>query len=409
MMLDLYAGLTHAASPVLRRMLKQRAMRGKEITERLAEREGKASLPRPGGKLVWVHAASVGETLSVLPLIDLLVARRPVLLTTGTVTSANLAALRLPAGAIHQFIPLDTPSWTARFLDYWQPDAAVFLESEIWPNLLRGCDRRNIRRFLINARMSHASSRRWKYMPGAAGKLLNGFSALHAQSGADAKQLRNLGAKNVLEWGNLKFSAHPLPCNAKDLAGMEQAISGPVWLACSTHQGEEEIIYAVHQQLVKEFPKLITIIAPRHPERGAQVSALCGAAPRRSMGQLPVVGRVYVADTIGELGLFFRLAPFAFIGNSLCAGGGHNIIEPAKLARPVLCGPHMENFYEALACMEQARAVVRVNGKDDLIAAVRHWLLNPAQTQDAGNRAKEVFLSMEALPQRLANLILGEG
>lgn len=246
-------------------------------------------------------------------------------------------------------------------------------------------------------------------MPSAAGKLLNGFGALHAQSGADATQLRNLGAKNVLEWGNLKFSAHPLPCNAEDLASMEQAILGPVWLACSTHQGEEEIIYAAHQQLVKEFPKLITILAPRHPERGAQVSALCGAAPRRSTGQLPVAGRVYVADTIGELGLFFRLTPFAFIGNSLFAGGGHNIIEPAKLARPVLCGPHMENFYEALACMEQARALIRVNGKDDLVAAVRYWLLNPAQTQDAGNRAKEVFLSMEVLPQRLANLVLGEG
>ncbi len=168
MILGLYASATSLAAPALRRMLKRRAARGKEIQERLAEREGFASLPRPAGRLVWVHAASVGETMSALPLIRLLAARGAVLLTTGTVTSAKLAAERLPEGAGHQFVPLDVPGWVARFLDHWRPDGAVFLESEIWPNLLRACDERGIKRFLINGRLSAASTRNWKRAPGTA-------------------------------------------------------------------------------------------------------------------------------------------------------------------------------------------------------------------------------------------------
>lgn len=408
MILDLYAGATRAATPWLRHMLKQRAKRGKEIPERLAEREGKASFPRPSGKLVWVHAASVGETMSALPLIKRLVENGSVLLTTGTVTSAKMAAQLLPKGAIHQFVPLDTPAWGAKFLDYWQPSAAVFLESEIWPNLLRGCDKRQIPRFLINARMSRSSAQRWKYMKASAYKLLNGFKAIHAQSAEDAMLLRRLGAASVLEWGNLKFVAQPLNFKAETLVSLAHSIPGSVWLACSTHQGEEDIIYSVHQELAKEFQGLITIIAPRHPERGAQVAALCGAAPQRSKGELPLAGTVYVADTIGELGLFFRLAPFAFIGNSLFSGGGHNIIEPAKLARPIICGPHMENFGEALECLKQAQALVQVSTKSDLIVAVRRWLLNPAEAKEAGRNAKEAFSSMENLPNLLANLIVRE-
>lgn len=408
MILDLYAGVTRAATPWLRRMLKQRAKRGKEILERLAEREGKASLPRPLGKLIWVHAASVGETMSALPLIKRLVENGSVLLSTGTVTSATVAAQLMPQGAIHQFVPLDTPAWSVRFLEYWKPDAAVFLESEIWPNLLRGCDKLQIPRFLINARMSRSSARRWKYMQMSADKLLNGFKAIHAQSAEDAMQFRRLGAKKVLEWGNLKFVAQPLSFSPEGLARLEHIISGPVWLACSTHQGEEEIIYSVHADLVKEFPGLITIIVPRHPERGAQIAALCGNAPRRSLGQEPLAGTVYVADTIGELGLFFRLVPFSFIGNSLFSGGGHNIIEPAKLARPVICGPSMENFCEALDCMKQAKAIVQVSEKSDLIIAVRRWLSKPEEAKEAGCRAKEAFSKAENLPQLLANLIVGE-
>ncbi|HTQ70574.1 MAG TPA: glycosyltransferase N-terminal domain-containing protein, partial [Acidocella sp.] len=220
MILGLYAGATRLAAPALRRMLRRRAARGKEIPERLAERQGVATLARPAGRLIWVHAASVGETMSALPLIRLLAARGAVLLTTGTVTSARLAAARLPAGAVHQFVPLDVPGWVARFLAHWRPDAAVFLESEIWPNLLKACDALGVKRFLVNGRLSAASTRNWKRAPGTARRLLGGFAAIHAQSAGDAANFRALGAEPVLEWGNLKFFAAPLPVDEDALAGL---------------------------------------------------------------------------------------------------------------------------------------------------------------------------------------------
>ncbi|GBQ37635.1 3-deoxy-D-manno-octulosonic-acid transferase [Acidocella aminolytica 101 = DSM 11237] len=408
MILGLYAGATRLAPPVLRRMLRRRAGRGKEVAGRLGEREGFASLPRPEGSLVWVHAASVGETMSALPLIKLLAARGPVLLTTGTVTSALLAAARLPEGAVHQFVPLDVPQWGARFLEHWHPDAAVFLESEIWPNLLLACEARGIRRFLVNGRISAASTRNWRCAAGSARRLLGGFAAIHAQSTGDAAHFRALGAARVLEWGNLKFFAAPLPYDEATLAALQAALPGPVWLAASTHPGEEILVYEAHQALLGAFPGLVTILAPRHPERGAEVAALCGAAPRRALGQPPVAGQVYVADTLGELGLFFRLASFAFIGNSLAGFGGHNIVEPALLSRPVISGPHLENFQEAAARLRMAQALAEVQDAAGLAGTVRGWLTLPEEARAAGQRAAAIFAEVERLPERLARLILDD-
>ncbi|MDE1906842.1 MAG: 3-deoxy-D-manno-octulosonic acid transferase [Rhodospirillales bacterium] len=406
MILKVYARATGLAAPALRLMLRRRAARGKEMTQRLAEREGIATLPRPSGCLIWVHAASVGETISALPLINLLAASGPVLLTTGTVTSAKLAAERLPENAVHQFVPLDVPGWVARFLDHWRPDAAVFLESEIWPNLLSASDARGISRYLINGRLSAASTRNWLRVPGVAKSLLGGFAAIHAQSAADAAHFRALGAALVLEWGNLKFHASPLPCVEADLAALRAGIPGPVWLAASTHPGEEALVFAAHQALLPEFPGLVTLLVPRHPERGAEVAALCGNAPRRALRQPLQPGQVYVADTLGELGLFFRAAPFAFIGNSLVGFGGHNIVEPALLARPVICGPHLENFEEAAARLRAANAMQEIVDAPGLIAAVRCWLANPQAAEEAGSRAAAIFADMEQLPERLSRLIL---
>jgi len=406
MMLRLYTTATTLAAPLLRRMLRTRAARGKEITARLPEREGITALPRPDGRLVWVHAASVGETMSVLPVLRELAARGPVLLTTGTVTSARLAAERLPAGALHQFVPLDVPAWVARFLGHWQPDAAVFVESEIWPNLLRGCDARGIKRVLLNGRISARSTSNWRRVPHLAQRLLGGYAAIHAQSATDAANFSTLGAPNVLEWGNLKFFASPLPVDDAALAALEAQIPGPVWLAASTHPGEEELVATAHATLLAEYPSIVTIIVPRHPERGAEVVALCGNAPRRSLGQAPVPGKIYIADTLGELGLFFRLAPFAFIGNSLVGFGGHNIIEPALLARPVLAGPHLENFTEAAQRLTEAQALVQVEDAAALAEAARAWLAAPEAAHEAGQRAAACFAEAAHLPARLAGLIL---
>jgi 3-deoxy-D-manno-octulosonic-acid transferase len=406
MMLRLYATAATIAAPFLRRMLARRAARGKEIPARLPEREGLANQPRPAGKLVWVHAASVGETMSVLPVLHVLARQTNVLLTTGTVTSAKLAAERLPQSVIHQFVPLDVPAWVNRFLNHWHPDAAVFLESELWPNLLLGCDIRNIPRLLLNARISARSTRNWHFAPDMAARLLGGFAAIHAQSAGDAENFAALGAAHVLQWGNLKFFAAPLPADDAALMQLRTQISGPVWLAASTHPGEEAIIAEAHAALVAAQPGLVTIIAPRHPERGAEVAALCGNAPRRSQGQPPEPGKIYVADTLGELGLFFRMAPFAFIGNSLVGFGGHNMVEPALLARPVITGPHNENFIEAAARMQACGALIKVTDAASMANAVEKWLQNPQVAKKAGENAAACFAGTVQLPERLAGLIM---
>lgn len=390
------------AAPVLRTMLNRRVRQGKEIAGRLAERRGIASLPRPAGqKLIWIHAASVGETMSVLALIDALAGQAQVLLTTGTVTSAKIAAERLPAHARHQFVPLDVPAWVENFLRHWRPDAAVFVESEIWPNLLRLTDSHGIPRLLINASFSARSAARWqKFLPHA-GILIYGFRYVHVQSRQDAEVFKKFGNAGILEWGNLKYAAPALPCDAERLDELQGQIHGPVWLAASTHAGEEEMVIEAHQILLANFPTLVTIIAPRHPERGAEF-----LLPRRSLGQPPLPGQVYVADTLGELGLFYRLAPFAFIGGSLVPIGGHNLAEAARLNIPVITGPFTENIAEQAEILRACGALVEVRDAGSLAAAVTAWLQNPDAAAQAGEAAKTAFAGLEALPQKLADLIL---
>jgi 3-deoxy-D-manno-octulosonic-acid transferase len=406
MILSAYRAAGTVAAPVLRRMLTRRITAGKEDPARITERFGISPLPRPAGRLVWIHAASVGETMSILPVIAALVSRAFVLLTTGTLTSAKLAAARLPAGAAHQFVPLDSPAWVARFFGHWRPDAAVFVESEIWPGLLDGCDARGIPRLLVNARISDKSAAGWR-RTGAFGRLLFArFRYIHAQSAGDAANLRALGLADVLEWGNLKFFAPELPVDAAALEVFSAQLGdAPRWLAASTHPGEEFLVVQAHDTLRATLPELITIVVPRHPERGAEIASMADA-PRRSLGEAPLAGRVYVADTLGELGLFFRAAPFAFVGNSLVGFGGHNLIEPARLGRPVITGPHVENFVEAAERLRAAGALAEVTDAQSLTAAARVWLEDPAAAAAGGEAAQAAFAADENLPGRLADLIL---
>jgi 3-deoxy-D-manno-octulosonic-acid transferase len=403
-----YALLGNASAGFLRRMLAKRVLRGKEIAARLPERYGISGLARPAGRLVWFHAASVGETLSVLPVIVAIGDRANVLLTTGTVTSAALAAERLPAFALHQFTPLDVPRWVERFLGHWRPDAAVFVESELWPATLRLLDEKNIPRLLINASMSARSARNWRLAGGFIRDLLEGFRAVHVQSEQDAVNLARLGAKHLLDWGNLKFAAPVLPAQAAALATMQNAMLGPNWLAASTHPGEEEIIIAAHRLLLPALPSLTTVIVPRHPARGAAIAMLAAelACKLRSEGGMPAPGKVYIADTLGELGLFYRLAPFALVGGSLVAIGGHNITEAARLGIAVLCGPHTQDIAELVQRMQSFNAMVEVSDAASLAAAVQGWLENPPAALAAGAQARQAFDGLETLPARLADLIL---
>jgi 3-deoxy-D-manno-octulosonic-acid transferase len=398
---SVYATAGWLAAPALRRMLARRVGRGKEIAERLPERYGVTALPRPAGRLVWVHAASVGETMSVLPVIDALAAECEVLLTTGTVTSASLAAARLPPQARHQFVPLDVPSWVAAFLDHWRPDCAVFVESEIWPAVLRGLDARGIPRLLVNASMSERSARRWRYVSRLEDTLIYGFRYVHVQTTRDAARFKNLGAAGILDWGNLKYASAPLPADEGALAALRAAIQGPVWLAASTHQGEEDIVIAAHERMKVDIPGLVTIIAPRHAERGVGFSL-----PRRSLGQAPRAGEVYIADTMGELGLFYRLAPFAFVGGSLVDIGGHNLAEAARLGIPVITGPYTAEIAEQVATLREAQAIRVVTDAANLADAAAGWLRDEAAARAAGEAAALAFAGLEELPARLARLIL---
>ena len=353
MMLRLYRALTVLATPLIALYLGRRRRAGKEDPERFPERLGVAGAERPEGKLLWVHGASVGEALAALPLIARILESRPglhVLMTTGTVTSARLMAERLPARARHQYAPIDQPRAVRSFLDHWRPDLALWIESEFWPNLLADTQGRGVPMVLINGRMSKRSYGRWKLMRGVIRRLLGGFALCLAQSERDAGRLGDLGAGDVRVLGNLKSVAPPLPVRQADLEAMRAAVGRrPLWLAASTHAGEETIAAASHRALAADHAGLLTVIAPRHPERGPAIAEDLRedglTVALRSAGET-ITGRtdIYIADSLGELGLFYRLAPIAFVGGSLVPHGGQNPLEPARLDCAVIVGPHMENF-----------------------------------------------------------------
>lgn len=378
--LRLYRAASGAAGPFARAALKRRLGEGKEDKARLNERFGEAGRARPAGGLVWIHGASVGESLSVLPLVERLTAREAgisALVTTGTVTSAKLMGERLPGPALHQYIPVDHPRFVARFLEYWRPDAALFVESEFWPNLLLETRARTSFMALINGRVSPRSFSAWTKRPQTIRYLLSQFDLLVAQDRQNAERLSALAARPVPSFGNLKNAASPLPADAAALSAVKAATGGrPVLLAASTHPGEEATVIAAAKLLKADVPGLLVIVAPRHPGRGAEVEAAAISAGlvavRRSTGAAITSGTdLYVADTLGELGLFYRAAGAAFVGGSLVDKGGHNPLEPARLGPAILHGPHVFNFSETYAEMRNAGGAALVRNERELAAAAR--------------------------------------
>jgi len=404
---------TTLAAPALRWNLRRRLRQGKEEAARLPEREGRGAA-RPEGRLLWLHAASVGETLAILPLLAALAARDPalhLLVTTGTVTSARLLQQRLSgelaARVIHRYVPLDVPAWVARFLEGWRPDAACLVESELWPNLLGACAARGIPTALLNARISARSFRRWRnFGPGLIRRLLGRFALIVPRSAEDAARLTALGAPRLAPPGDLKLAAEPLPADPAKLAELRAAIGArPVLFAASTHPGEDELILAAAQQLGPRFPDLLTIIAPRHPERGPEIAAMA-AAPRRSEAALPGPGPAYIADTMGELGLFYRLASVAVIGGSLVRHGGQNPLEAARLGCPLILGPHMENFSDATAALLAGGGARQLPDAAALAGVVADMLSQPERAAGLVAAATRVVSAASDLPGRLAGALL---
>ena len=412
--LAVWAGLTRVSAPGLRVMLRRRVARGREIAARLPEREAIDDTPRPAGRLIWLHAASLGETVSVLPVLVVL-AREPgtILLTTGTVTSQRLLAQRLPdlglgERVIHRFVPLDVPAWGARFLDHWRPDAAAFVESEIWPNLLAAASRRGIPLMLINARLSARSLGRWQMAPRTARMILGWFTVIHPQSRLDGDRFALLGAPRVLPAGNLKLAAPPLPADNQALSHLSSLIGGPAWVAASLHRGEDELVLAAHRRLSATHPGLLTIIVPRHPERGEAIAALADGAPRRALGEPPPRGGgVWVVDTVGELGLVYRLAPLAFVGGSLVPHGGQNPTEPARLGLAVAVGPHTANHADTVALLKAGGALTEVADGQALGDWVDARLRNPWGTTAMGEKGVRVLDGYASLPVEIADVLAG--
>ncbi len=392
-----YRRLSSSLTPMVPLLIKRRLQNGKEDPIRIGERRGIAGVERPAGPLIWVHGASVGEVLAAAPLIERLrAANMRVLLTSGTVTSAAIIAKRFPADIIHQYIPYDSPRYVARFLDHWHPSLALFIESDLWPNLILSAAKRRVPMALINARMSQRSFPRWQKMSKTISALLGCFEICLAQSDTDADRFGMLGSRRVAVTGNLKFDVQAPPGDAAKLETLKAVTRGrPILLASSTHPGEEEAVLEAHRALAALFPGLLTVIVPRHAHRGPAIAEMINAggvrAALRSRDEMPDAGiDIYVADTMGELGVFYRLAPVVFMGGSLVPHGGQNPIEPAKLGAAIVHGPHVFNFTDVYEALDRAGGARQADSSTQLVQQLGQLLGDTAARGVATDAADQV-------------------
>ena len=403
-------------TPILPLYLQMRVWRGKEEVERLQERYGKSILKRPMGKLIWIHAASVGESLSTLPLIDLLVEhdkKTHVLVTTGTISSAKLMKERLPDRAFHQYAPIDHSKYVRNFFNYWNPDIGIWTESEFWPNLVVEAKNHGVPIGLINGRISDKSFKGWKRLGKMISIIIRNFDFCLGQTENDTRRLGILGAKKYEYLGNLKFSSPPLPVNKQELLHLSAQIQDrPCWLAASTHKGEEEIVAHVHQKLKASYNSILTVIVPRHPERGDEIFETLRQynnfkISRRSLSNsINSDTDIYLADTIGELGLFFSLSKITFMGKSLVPLGGQNPIEPLKLGSSVIHGPHMSNFTEIVKELSKFDCAVQIDNSNQLFTGVYDLLSNQKKVKNIIKNGEIYINSKKLVAENIKNKIV---
>ena len=395
MTLRVYRKLSFAMVPLAPALIKRRLKLGKEDPARVGERRGVSDDVRPHGPLVWIHGASVGEVLAAAALIEKLRALNlRILLTSGTVTSAAIVAKRFPPDVIHQYVPYDSPRYVARFLDHWRPSLALFIESDLWPNLILASAARRLPMVLINGRMSQRSFPRWRRVSNTISALLGRFDVCLAQSQLDADRFAALGSRNVVTTGNLKLDVPAPPADPAKLERLMSMTRGrPIVVAASTHPGEEEILIETHKTLAGFFPGLLTVIVPRHADRGGAIARTIEAsglhASLRSREELPTAATdIYLADTMGELGLFYRLAPIVFMGGSLVAHGGQNPIEAVKLGASIVHGPHVFNFTDVYEALDAAGGARRADSQEALVKQLGQLLADP-KARDASLAASE--------------------
>ena len=397
MTLRVYQRLSAVAAPLTVALIKRRLKQGKEDPARIGERRGMSKDVRPLGPLVWIHGASVGEVLAAASLVEHLRSLNiRILLTSGTVTSADVVANRFPPDVIHQYVPYDSPRFVARFLDHWQPSLALFIESDLWPNLILSSSARRLPMVLINGRMSHRSFPLWRRASRTIGALLGRFDICLAQSEVDAGRFAALGGRNVMTTGNLKLDVQAPPADNAKLERLMTVTRGRlVVVSASTHPGEEEILVEVHRALSAVFPSLLSVIVPRHPNRGEAIAAMIAGSgvevALRSHGELPTAKtEIYVADTIGELGLFYRLSPIVFMGGSLVDRGGQNPIEAVKLGASIVHGPHVFNFSDVYEALDSVGGAIRADDSAALVKQLGRLLADPAARQSAVDAAAGV-------------------
>lgn len=386
MFIRIYNTLIRILYPlVIKRYIKKRQLNGKEDIKRFNERIGRPTMKRPDGKLIWLHGASVGESVSMLPLINKLLETYPdasVMVTTGTVTSADVMAKRLPERAFHQYVPIDNPSFVTRFIRHWHPDLVLWFESDLWPALLSGIKRKNIPLVLVNGRISNKSFKRWQQFDFISKELLGCFTFCLGQSEEDAYRLRILGAKDSSCLGNLKYAGINPPVNKEKLDEIKTQIGNrPLWVVSSTHNDEELKIGKFLKRAGEKIPGLFTIIAPRHPGRGEEIQKQLNeldlkTALRSNNEKIDENTDVYIANTIGEVGIWYEMSPIVFIGGSLIPHGGQNFIEPSRFRDAVIVGPHMHNFTDAVNRAKKADAIIQVNDIVELEETLLQLLQN---------------------------------
>ena len=388
MILKIYRGLSYLTYPFIQVLLAKRKKKGKEDKRRFKERLGFATTVRPQGKLIWIHGASVGESLSAMPLVNRLVREKDVtvMVTTGTVTSAELMEKRLPKGAFHQYVPVDYPTYVKRFIRHFHPDVGLFIESDFWPNMLIEAHAQKVPLILLNGRVSDRSFRRWQRAKWFIKPLLHLFALCLGQTQEDARRLGVLGAPNTGCVGNLKFSATPMPIDEDELVAMRNAIGQrPVWVAGSTHDNEEEQAGTVHRLLQTVYPDLLTVIVPRHPNRADDIEKNLLqkglTVHRRSRGE-DVNADVYLGDTIGEMGLFYRLAPIVFVGGSLIPFGGQNMLAPMRAGACTIVGPYAFNFREIVAKAKAQKALIEVKDAVELEQTIKELMQHHTKRQE---------------------------
>ena len=386
---------------MLERLLEKRLKTGKEDPDRISEKKGEITKPQPDTPLIWLHAASIGEAQSALILINRLLEIYPeisILITTGTLTSAKVMEQKLPPRAFHQFYPLDHPEWVEEFLEYWSPDVVLWMESELWPNMLTAIKDREIPAILVNAKMSPKSFNMWRFAKPLVTKTLEPFELILTQTSDDAGRYQKLTNQPATITGNLKYSAEPLKVDDKAYKALKnQFKDNTTWVFASTHKGEEEMACRIHTVLKNNIPNLITIVVPRHPERRDQILETCKDFDLNIMLRTDEKNApeketdVYIADTLGELGLFYRLCPVSCIGRSFSedGGGGHNPLEAAQLGSAVIHGPNVQNLQEIYDDMNEARAALRMAHESQMTGTLLDLLTDKTaleNLQDTGQK-----------------------